>query len=96
MIERDLLDDKNKIMQSVFSQRFDYIMSIRDVKNQDLAEAIFVAPSTVSGWRIGRRQPDLYKLTQISRYLKVSTDYLLGISNDSSVIRPCENRKKTR
>ncbi len=84
MIEHELFDKNRKIEKSMFAERFDRIMTIRDIRNKELALAIFVAPSTVSGWRIGRRLPDLYELTLISKALDVSSDYLLGVNNDDS------------
>lgn len=84
MMEHERTDKERKIKNSLFAERFDRMMTVRDIRNKDLAEAIFVAPSTVSGWRIGRRQPDLYELSLISRTLGVSSDYLLGINNDDS------------
>jgi transcriptional regulator with XRE-family HTH domain len=88
MIEYERNGQQNRIKNSLFPERFDRIMTVRDVQNQELARAIYVAPSTVSGWRIGRRQPDLHELSLVSSALKVSSDYLLGISNDDSVIVP--------
>jgi transcriptional regulator with XRE-family HTH domain len=88
MIEYERNNQPNPIKRAPFSERFDRIMTVRNVQNQELARAIYVAPSTVSGWRIGRRQPDLQELSLVSSALKVSADYLLGISNDDSVIVP--------
>jgi transcriptional regulator with XRE-family HTH domain len=75
-------------MKCVFAERFDRIMTIRDVQNQELARAIYVSTSTVSGWRNGRRMPDLQKVFFICCTLQISSDYLLGISDDDSVISP--------
>jgi transcriptional regulator with XRE-family HTH domain len=88
MIEFDFTNYQDNIMKCVFAERFDRIMTVRDVQNQELAHAIFVAPTTVSGWRNGWRMPDLQNLFFICCALQISSDYLLGISDDDSVINP--------
>jgi transcriptional regulator with XRE-family HTH domain len=88
MIEFDFTNYQDNIMKCVFAERFDRIMTIRDVQNQELAHAIYVSTSAVSGWRNGRRMPDLQKVFFICCALQVSSDYLLGISDDDSVISP--------
>ncbi len=88
MIEHEQIEKNKTTEKSLFAERFDRIMTIRGMRNKELAGAIFVAPSTVSGWRMGRRQPDLYELSLITRVLCVSSDYLLGVSNDDSRTLP--------
>jgi transcriptional regulator with XRE-family HTH domain len=88
MIEFDFTNYQGNITKCVFAERFDRIMTVRDVQNQELARAIFVAPTTVSGWRNGWRMPDLQNLFFICCALQISSDYLLGINDDASVITP--------
>ena len=45
-----------------------------------LAEAIEVTRSTLSLYETGKRTPDLATLCRMARFLAVSTDYLLGLS----------------
>lgn len=46
----------------------------------ELAEAIEVTRSTLSLYEIDKRTPDLATLCRMARFLAVSTDYLLGLS----------------
>lgn len=66
----------------LFCERLAYVMSIRCVTNEKLGELLFSAPSTISGYRTGKRTPSIYVLTQICRKLSVSADYLLGLSDN--------------
>jgi len=52
------------------------------MSQQELASAINVAPSTVGGWESGNREPDFKTLISIAIYLNVSSDYLLGLSDN--------------
>lgn len=48
------------------------------ITQQQLADALNVARSTVSGWEVGRNEPDLESCVQICQLLKVSLNDLLG------------------
>ena len=84
-------------INEVFAKRLDELLFTRGIQNQELAWSIYVSPSTVSGWRTGYRMPDVYQIVLISSVLRVSSDYLLGISDDASEIvpkTPIELKKK--
>ncbi len=66
---------------NIFADRLNFIMSIRNVTNAQLAEQTFVATSTIAGYRVGNRLPNIITLREICRTLDVSADYLIGISN---------------
>ena len=56
-------------------------------KEQGLSQLLFakkinVAQNTVSNWENGIRMMDLTTATQIAKYFNVSTDYLLGVSDE--------------
>ena len=38
--------------------------------------------SVISGWRIGRAKPSADAIVKLAVYFNVSTDYLLGLTND--------------
>ncbi len=85
----------------IFKKRLDELLFTRGIQNQELAWSIYVSPSTVSGWRTGYRMPDVGQIILISSVLRVSSDYLLGITDDSSEIVPnmpieLKRKKKTR
>ncbi|MBO5260410.1 MAG: helix-turn-helix transcriptional regulator [Agathobacter sp.] len=64
-----------------FSERLVLAMNFRDVSNKELADAVFVAPSTISSYRTGHRIPNIEQLALISTTLEVSCDYLLGLTD---------------
>jgi transcriptional regulator with XRE-family HTH domain len=72
----------------VFGDRLVYAMTIRNISRQDLADRIYSAPSTISGYRIGRRSPDVRQLASIARELNISLDFLLGLTDDDSKLFP--------
>lgn len=65
----------------VFSQRLRALMEDQNVTQQELANVAGVTRQTVSLYAEGTSQPKAEKLQKIAQYLKVSTDYLVGLSN---------------
>ncbi len=57
---------------------------------QQLADNLHKACSTVRMWELGKSSPDSDTLIELSKIFNVSTDYLLSFSNTSSV-----NNEKT-
>lgn len=68
-----------------FGERLDYVMSVRSISNNALAEMLFCSPSTISGYRTGRRSPNVSTQKEICRALNVSADYLLGLSESFNI-----------
>lgn len=64
-----------------FGNRLNSIMSSRNISNRFLANRMFVSVSTISGYRTGRRSPNVSDLARIARILNVSADYLIGLSD---------------
>lgn len=71
-------NDKNKYKD--FGDRLSLIMFQQNISNIQLANAMFVSPSTISGYRTGRRSPTVADLASMVRILNVSADYLIGTS----------------
>lgn len=50
----------------------------KGLKQSELADRLGLAPSTISMYEQGRREPDEETLKAIAKFFDVSTDYLLG------------------
>lgn len=83
-------NDKNKYKD--FGDRLSLIMYKQNISNIQLANAMFVSPSTISGYRTGRRSPTVADLAAIVQILNVSADYLIGTSEITT--RPDTTEKK--
>lgn len=86
-------NDKNKYKD--FGDRLSLIMYKQNISNiqLQLANAMFVSPSTISGYRTGRRSPTVADLAAIVQILNVSADYLIGTSEITT--RPDTTEKKS-
>lgn len=60
------------------------LLAEKGILQKELAEHIGVTPNTVSYYLSGDRCPDIDKIIEIAKYLNVSTDYLLGITDVKS------------
>lgn len=54
----------------------------RGVTQEDVAQSLSISNKTISKWENGASMPDLPMLIELSKYYGVTTDTLLGLSND--------------
>ena len=53
-----------------------------DLKQKEIAEYLHIKQNTYSQYENGQRQIPIDVLIKLAKYYNVSTDYILGISND--------------
>lgn len=76
------------LKENFLGERMIYVMRIRNISCKELAKRMYVSPSTITGYRIGRRNPDVTTLTTIASELNVSLDYLVGLKPDPEKLYP--------
>ena len=54
----------------------------KKLTQQELADAIGVSFQTISKWETAASMPDITLLPPLAEYFHVSTDYLLGVTDD--------------
>ena len=54
---------------------------LENTTQDELAKYCDVARQSVAQWKDGKTKPDIYYLEKIARFFKVSTDYLLGLTD---------------
>jgi len=64
-----------------FKQRLKELRIEKNLQQKDLAEIINVSKSAVSGWEVGRNQPNYEILMKLASYFEISIDYLLGYND---------------
>lgn len=65
-----------------FSKRLEKQLKEQNVLQKDLATYLGVNQNIISYYIIGQRVPKIEQLTKIAKFLNVTTDYLLGLSNN--------------
>ena len=63
----------------------DRIKQLRIANNMtqtDLAKKLYITRSSVNAWEMGISTPSTAYIVELSQLFKVSTDYLLGLSNN--------------
>ncbi len=63
-------------------QRIRLLREKAGLKQLDLANAMQVTPQSVSKWERGENYPDIVGLLKMAKILGVSTDYLLGVTDE--------------
>ena len=58
------------------------LRTTKGVTQEDVAQNLSISNKTISKWENGASMPDLPMLIELSKYYGVTTDALLGLSND--------------
>jgi len=72
-------------MADIFAERLRAVRELRKMSQSDLAKKSGLMPSAVSHFETGRRSPSFANLKALSDALKVTTDYLIGRSDEMHV-----------
>ena len=65
-----------------FNDRLQLLRNEKKLSRDDLAKLLGISYSTVSKYESGTREPDFDTLERMANIFSVTTDYLLGRSND--------------
>lgn len=66
---------------TLFSERSKKARKEKGFLQRELAEMLSVRQGSYTHWETGTREPNFKKLVSLAKYLNVSTDYLLGVTN---------------
>ena len=66
------------MLKTCFPERLKQLRRDNGMLQADLAEHFKVSKSAVSGWEVGRNQPNYDILIEMSILFGVSVDYLIG------------------
>ena len=74
----------------MFSNRIKEARERKKITQKMLALRLGIAQTTVSGWENGSKRPSVDTIVQISDILDVSTDYLLGRTDNPLSVVPTD------
>lgn len=66
------------------------------LSQKELAEKLGISPSTLNGYEKGNHDPKSTGLIKIAKICNVSTDYLLGLSNEISQLNDISTSQNSR
>ena len=70
--------------KNTIGQRINTVLAEKNIKQKDLASALGVTDNTISYYVSGKRIPNTEQIIKISKFLNVSSDYLLGLTDEPS------------
>ena len=68
-----------------FCNRIKEIRILKNIKQTELAEFLNIQPRALRFYESGEREPNFETLINICKYLNVSSDYLLGLSDNPDI-----------
>jgi HTH-type transcriptional regulator, competence development regulator len=69
-------------MSEILGKRLKYIREKKGYAQKFVAEKIGIKNNTLSGYESGRREPDSDTLRKLAQFYEVSTDFIIGVSNN--------------
>ncbi len=69
----------------MISERIKELRAKKGVKQTELAKALKLSRSSINAWEMGISIPSTQYIVELSKFFKVSTDYLLGLNPKESV-----------
>ncbi|NBH13858.1 XRE family transcriptional regulator [Lachnospiraceae bacterium] len=69
-----------------FHVRLENLVEEKNVTQKQLSMELHIASTTLSGYINNHREPDFSTLIRMARYFDVSTDYLLGLSDEKKPV----------
>ena len=66
---------------SDFGERLKFLRKEKKLTQTELAKMLNTTQGTVGKWENNKLEPNFKKLILLAKYLDVSTDYLLGVTN---------------
>lgn len=77
----------------MFAKRIENLREKEKITQKNLAVKLGIARTTYSGYENGAREPDLETLKKIADYFEVSTDFLVGRTDDPHMYFSDEYKK---
>lgn len=68
----------------MFSERLKLLRAAHHVSQSALGKDLFVSQQAVAKWELGTASPNPEMIAKIAKYFDVSTDYLLGRTDEKS------------
>ena len=65
----------------IFTKRFNEILKISGKTKVEIAKAIHVSKQCVTDYKTGKSVPSIETLYLLCKFLEISADYLLGLSD---------------
>lgn len=70
-----------------FAERLSDLQTSNSLGRHDVFSATGISSTAYHRYVTGERQPTVSALIALSKYFKVSTDYLLGLSDNPQIVR---------
>lgn len=77
-----------------FGERLKYLRERDKMYQSELAEKLNLAPSSISMYERGDRDPDTSTLSKIAEIFNVTTDYLLGRTDETNTVKEIDKKLK--
>jgi len=78
---------------AIVGSRLRKLRDARDLRQEDVAKVVGVTPEAIGMYENNKREPKAEILTRLAEYFGVSTDYLLGRTDDPRPVGSAQLRR---
>ncbi len=78
------MSDENNLLNYTIGNKINILLEKQNKKQKDLAQFLDVNSNIISYWCNGARKPNIEQIIQIASFFNVTTDYLLGLSENKT------------
>jgi len=79
---------EDKKASNLLGERLRELRKQKNLTQDELAKLISTSRSSLTYWELGKRNPDFVTLKKLANYFNVSTDYLLGRTDNPYYLLP--------
>ena len=70
-------------MKNIFAIRLSLLLNEKKISKRELARQLGVSAMSISDWSTGKVQPIAENIYKIANYFSVTSDFLLGLEDES-------------
>lgn len=72
-------------MKNVFTERLTELINFSNKMQKDICLELGITRQKLTKWKLGYNEPSLDELIMIANYFNVTSDYLLGLEDDTGM-----------
>lgn len=69
----------------IFPKRLKKLRKEKELTQKEIAPLLGIKQNTYSDWETGKSEPNLENVVKLAEILGITTDFLLGVSDDSKL-----------
>ena len=79
-------------MKNIFDKRLTDLLKEKELSKRELGKLTQISAQSISDWSTGKVQPTAENIYTLAKFFNVSTDYLLGLEDETGAKTEIKNK----